>query len=59
MSAYIKAIVACIVAALGAAGTALADDQTINASEGVAIAAAFFITFGAVWAAPKNDPPAA
>lgn len=55
-SAYIKAIVACIVAALGAAAAALADDQAINASEWVAIAAAFFVTFGAVWVAPKNAP---
>lgn len=50
---YMKAIVACLVAAGGAAVTAMADD-VITTSEWVTIALAGLAALGVVWAVPNK-----
>lgn len=53
---YAKAVLAAVIAALTALGTALTD-ETISSSEWVAVALAFFVALGAVYAVP-NKPAA-
>lgn len=52
-STYAKAVVGAIVAGLVAAGTG-ALDGSINLPEGIAVATAFFVALGAVWATPNR-----
>lgn len=54
MNAYVKAVVAALMAGLGAVGTALADGQ-VTATEWVVAASAVVAGFAAVWASPKNE----
>ena len=53
-STYLKATVGAVVAALAVAATA-ATDNSLSLQEGIYIASAFFVAFGAVWASP-NQP---
>ena len=56
MLTYAKALIAAAVAGLGAAGTALLDEQ-IAAIEWVGIATATLVALGAVWSVPNRVPP--
>ena len=49
---YAKAILAAIIAALAALGTSLTDGG-VSASEWVAVALAFFVALGGVFAVPN------
>ena len=55
MNAYVKAVVAALMAGLSALGVALADGQ-VTATEWVVAATAVLGTFAAVWASPANAP---
>lgn len=55
LSAYAKAVLAAIVAALSALGAALTDGG-VSASEWVAVALAFFVALGTVFAVPNGNP---
>jgi hypothetical protein len=55
MAMYAKAITAAVVAALTAAATGL-DDGALSAQEWVAVAIAFLVALGAVWAVPNSQP---
>lgn len=57
MSAYVKAIVAAVLAGLTTAGAAVTDGH-LTAAEGVAIAIAIVGTFGGVYVAPANKAKA-
>lgn len=57
MDRYVKAIVAAILAGVGAVGVALADGH-VTAAEWVVIAGAVVTSLGGVWAAPANAPAA-
>lgn len=50
---YLKAIVGAITAALTVAATA-ATDNAVSLQEGIYIASAFFVGFGAVWVTPNK-----
>ena len=52
-TSYAKAAVAGLVSALAVAGTA-AVDNAINLQEGIYIASAFLVSFGAVFATPNK-----
>lgn len=53
---YLKAIVAALVAGLGALATAL-DDNALSAQEIVTCVIAFLVALGAVFAVPNQVPP--
>jgi hypothetical protein len=55
VTAYLKAVVAALVAGLGALGTALADNQ-VAPVEWVAVAVATLVAGGAVWRVPNAGP---
>ena len=55
MDKYVKAIVAGILAGVGAVGVALADGH-ITAAEWVVAVGAVVTALGGVWAAPANAP---
>jgi len=57
MDRYTKAIVAALMAGLGALGTAFADGH-VTATEWVVVAGAAVAGLTAVWAAPANTVPA-
>lgn len=57
MDRYTKAIVAALMAGLGAIGTALADGH-VTATEWVVVAGAVVAGLAAVWASPANTVPA-
>lgn len=57
MNAYLKAIYAGVVAALGSLFTAMAANQTVTAIEWVAIASAGVVGFGSVWGVTNIPPP--
>lgn len=53
---YLKALVAAVVAALGALSSALVDDKAfgdVTAGQWVAVVLAFFVALGAVWRVPN------
>lgn len=52
-STYMKATVGALVAALAVAGTA-AIDNSVSLQEGIYIASAFLVSFGAVFATPNK-----
>lgn len=51
---YAKALVAALVAGLGAIATAL-DDNSLSAQEWVTAAIAFLVALAAVWAIPNKS----
>ena len=54
MTAYLKAIVAALVAGLAVLITGL-DDDNLKTVEWLQAASAFLIAFGAVWATPNKS----
>jgi hypothetical protein len=56
---YAKAVVGAIVAALGVLGGFLVNDTAVGdvtAGQWVAVAVAFFVAFGAIFAVPNSSP---
>jgi hypothetical protein len=57
LTAYAKAVIGAIIAALGALGTALID-QDVTPNEWIGVALAFFVALGGVWAVPNRPQQA-